>query len=313
MVPPMSLDRGFRSRALGRVCCVLAWGSVSSGCGPTAGAVDGETSAGTSAAEESASSTLSSASESSATTEAEPCSEIWDGNLVICDDDCVGDAIPSSSVQQLQNVGVVTGRITVIRSDLIDLQALSCLRSAGAILVSDNENLASLAGLEGVVELPGTDDSSGISIRANPALESLAGLDSLHEISGIELEENNALARLDLNHVETLGSLYLGTCAMSTSRESRAEGDNPSLTALDGFDALQSLGKLSVSGQSGLVSLERLRELAERGVELGDADFHLNQNLDISEIDAFMAAAGITGTVCGNQGDDAVCMCPPVD
>lgn len=240
----------------------------------------------------------------------EPCSEVYDGDLAVCAHDCVSWAV--SDADTLRNIRVVTGRLTIVRTDLVDLRAFECLEEiGGGLSIQQNSKLQNLVGLgklryQGQPEAP---SARGIVIYDNPLLESLEGLTSLQETYAFDIRNNASLARLGLSQIERVNGLYLGWCSAARVGSS-TEGDNPSLTTLDGFDSLVSLKTLSVSGQSGLTSITRLRELAESGVDFVETDFYLNPNLDTAEIDAFVDAAGSFGTVCENAGDDTICMCP---
>jgi hypothetical protein len=258
-----------------------------------------------------------SSSESSSGTFTEPCSEVYEGDLVVCSESesCVDYAI--SDPELLRNVGIVTGRLVVTRSDLEDFSVFECLREVGGGLgISFNDKLRSLAGADRLERIGTQAPQSGLLIvLRNAVLESVDGLDALAEVDGVTIEENAALVRVGLDHLERInGSLYLGWCVSQPFSEmSNAGGNNPSLTGLDGFASLVAMGSLYVSGQSALVSIDRLQEMAEAGVEFGDANFHINPNLDTADIESFMSAAGIGGQVCENLGDDTPCACPATD
>jgi hypothetical protein len=299
-------------RVAKRVVGSLALATVA--CGPAPGTNASGTS-GESSSEGVTSTMGGSSSESSTGTSTEPCSEVYEGDLVVCSENCVDYAI--SDPEFLRNVGTVTGRLYVVRSDLEDLSAFECLREVGGGLdISFNDKLRSLAGADRLERIGTQAPQSGLLIvLGNAVLESVDGLDALAEVDGVIIDENVALVRVGLDHLERInGSLYLGWCVSQPFSEmSNAGGANPSLTSLDGFASLVSMGSLFVSGQSALVSIDRFQEMAEAGVEFGDANFHINPNLDTSDIESFMSAAGITGQVCENLGDDTPCNCPATD
>jgi hypothetical protein len=198
-----------------------------------------------------------------------PCSEVYEGDLNFCNYDCSTEA--TSDVESVRNIGTITGRLAIIRTDFVDLEAFGCIEDVEGLVIHENSELRTLAGLGRLRDTQGT-DQRGIRISENPRLESLDGLVSLREVAYLEVAFNDALTSLSLNHVEHIGELKLGQCGDTGGGPSNAQGDNPSLAALDGFDSLVSLTTLSVSGQNSLASLDRLREIAEDGVEFTQTD-----------------------------------------
>lgn len=255
------------------------------------------------------STTTAMASES--TTKAGPCAEVWEGDLGVCMENCLDTA--TSDVDLVRGIRRITGRLAIVRSDLVDLGAFECLEEVGGLKFAQNDALESLAGLEQLqtigADLP-EDEPSRISVRENPVLESLAGLQSLVQVDMLFVNDNALLTSVGVPQLEELGGVYLGACGQISSTGSTALGDNPSLTALSGFDSLTTLDHVGIAGQNSLTSLDYLVDLVDSGVSITTADFRLNENLDIVEIEAFMAASGATGDVCGNAGDEVVCMCP---
>lgn len=297
---------------------------ISTACGPDYaddGQAEGSSAAGTGGGS-SGSSTWSASGEgasSDSTTESEPCSEVFEGDLVICGEnreDCGSDPVLDTEIGELARVGVVTGNLYIIGTTLSDVGGLACLTGVHGeygIKVRENPDLVSLAGLERLEKV------AGMSFSYNSRLGSLSGLASLREIGYVGLYGNDSLSAIELDSVERLDNLYLGTypdiaCPQGEFIDQGYEyDDNPSLTSLDGLDALESLGYLTVSGQSGLVSIDALVALAEAGTQFGQTDFTLNDKLDVSEIETFVAAAGSFGNVCGNLGDPNRCACAGPD
>jgi hypothetical protein len=244
------------------------------------------------------------------------CSQVHEGDLVVCTHSCSLRAIPDAEIDLLRNISVVTGKLHIVRTDLVDLSAFECLEEADDIHIVDNQNLESLHGLNNVRRIARQGKSNdwdwkGIKVYSNPRLRSLDGLDSLREVPDLGIHLNESLNKLNLNQIEHIGRLELGWCGRNSQlTEATGHGDNPSLTALDGLDSLASIEKLSVAGQSNLTSIARLTELAQRGVQFTQVEFHVNERLERADIDAFMNTAGATGTVCGNGGDDTPCPCP---
>ena len=292
---PAPRDRG-RGVSVAVVAVQLA------ACGPAAGPAQGGTASGTGGGAETGSSGLS-ASETSAdgTTEEDPCVEVIEGDYRVNFD----------GLDALRHVRKVTGRLSFISNEAEDLSALACLEEVGGLFIASNAKLRSLEGLDRLTSVSGVllAPSGLISIVANPALETLAGLESLREVGQVFVHENPVLTSVNLDHVERIGDLSLGGCVMDSST-SFTDGDNPSLTSIEGFASLQSVGVLSINGQSSLTSIAGLQALAERGVSFDVAEFRFNPSLDVAEIDAFIAASGASPHVCV-PGDEETCMCPP--
>lgn len=284
---------------------VVAFGSA--GCGPEANeTADGSAATTATTATTTKSSSSSAAVDSGSSTGSAPCSVVHEGDLHV---------ETGSDDLYLQDVRVVTGRL-IISGNRATLEALRCLEEVGeGLVIFQTHNLLSLAGLENLRSVGRAEgaEATGVGITLNDSLTTLAGLDSLREVSYLVIYDNASLATLGLTNLERIGDLSIGGCNTDPSGTPFSFGDNPSLTALDGFDSLVSLTTLTITGQSGLTSLARLRELAESGVEFTRTHFKLNENLDIAEIQAFMAAAGSAGDVCQHAEEGDVCMCPPAD
>ncbi len=246
------------------------------------------------------------------------CTEVVEGDLEITD---------ASDFEWLRTVREVTGQVQI--RDLAvaeDLSMLSCLDVVGdGLLVIGTDTVRSLHGLERL-RFVGTWPDGLIFVEANAALETLAGLDGLEEIGTIRVWDNPNLSRLEVNAVKRLGNLMLGwvECVPpGVGGVAIPRGDNPKLTEIDGFEALESGALFGVYGQSGLVSLTRIVELSklreaeqlkQPSNENISGTFELNSALPLSEINEFYAVRGLfppysVGLVCGNKDDPNVCEC----
>ena len=212
-----------------------------------------------------------------------------DGNLQI------GEA---TDIDALRDVGGVTGWLAVSGTNFADLEFLSCLELVGGNLsIRNNSQLRDLRGLEQVRAL-----DEGLFIAGNDALEKLGALESLETIGHITLMSNPRLVDIGLPALRSTRRLTIGSC---DDFDDDGHGNNASLAHIGDFPALESLRDISISGQTSVVSLSPLVALAERGVEIGGAEFRANPLLSAAEIDAFAAAAGITPeVVCENLDDD---------
>jgi len=92
------------------------------------------------------------------------------------------------------NCSVVNGFLRIAGSDITNLDGFSGLTLAGALWVTYNDALESIAGL---MNLTSVDDFGGLQIVGNPALESLAGLENLTSVvHDISIADNDALESL---------------------------------------------------------------------------------------------------------------------
>ncbi len=247
----------------------------------------------------------------SESTTGEPCGVVHDGELRIDE---------TTDLTMVEPVRVVQGGLIVIGLAASDLQVLSCLEEVeGDVRIIDNTGLVTLAGLDRLREIRADDGDAGIGnliIAGNPLLQSLVGLDQLETVQALRLEDNTVLASIGLPSLATIEhGIRLGGCSggeVGDDTPASASGDNPLLTGLDGLDALQQVGGLWIHGQQALVSLARLRELAEAGTEFAaPVEIGLNPLLPTSEITSFADAAGLDTVVACQNADDAVaCACP---
>jgi hypothetical protein len=233
----------------------------------------------------------------------------------------------SRSVQKLE--------ILTIRNNpaLLDLDALSGLStdvSSGATLlaISGNDKLTSIAGLGDFVN--GAQPNLVLRISENPELASLAGLDGVVELNTLELTDlptidelqglagltratNISIARNSgLSTLHGLGALSMVTGELQIGHcGSQAPNSNASLTSLAGLDVLASVFALRISGNEALVSIDSLASLA--GSEMSIVNIQRNPELPIAEVQAFLASVTVTGSVetCENQNEAEPCDCVP--
>jgi len=214
------------------VCAALLTTACGPDLRPIAGEGDGSGNEGDGSGNEGGSSSTGVPSE---------CTEVVEGDLEITD---------ASDFEWLRTVREVTGHVRV--QDLTiaeDLSMLSCLEVAGGGLwAQDTKSLRSLRGV-GRLRSVGTWPDGVVRVDGNLALETLAGLDGLEEIGTIRVWDNPNLSRLEVNAVKRLGNLMLGwvECVPpGVGGVAMPRGDNPKLTEIDGFEALES-GALSSS------------------------------------------------------------------
>jgi hypothetical protein len=113
----------------------------------------------------------------------------------------------------------------------------------GNLVISSNQTLGTLNGLENLVSV------GGVFIQSNPSLESLAALSNLTEVDGIlSVVGNNALTSLNgLNGITTAGSFGVIS--------------NQSLTSIDAMQSLSTVGRLVISNNISLNSIAALSNI----------------------------------------------------
>ena len=105
------------------------------------------------------------------------------------------------------------GTLTVMTSKLVDFTGLENLTKVSRLRIEGSENLLTLEGLNGLVEITG--DNSGhnmLWIRYNPTLQNLNGLESLRTIgkedyhTNVSISGNPSLQNIDgLQKLTTIG------------------------------------------------------------------------------------------------------------
>jgi hypothetical protein len=196
-----------------------------------------------------------------------------------------------------QKCFTVAGDVEVIGSDLTDLEPLIYLRQANVLRIQGNPELRTLAGLDGVqvlqhVEIdnnPMLGDVSGLSrtdsvarvtISKNPQLVSLEGLRSLREVGagGMAIIDNDGLDELtDFEALERVeGPLRVAS--------------NSGLRSLQTFRRLDSVGKLEVTGNTGL-------ERVGFNVTSVGGDLVISDNRDMIEIAGFGDLETVAGSL----------------
>lgn len=156
---------------------------------------------------------------------------------------CTGESIEGSiriqseaDLQQLRGATSITGHLEISDSDLVCLDALSCLTEVGGTLrIQNNVELRSTAGLGALASLGDEQrHSKGLIITGNPQLEVLEGMPIEVFRGSLLLWRNESLESLDA----FLGMQALGTLSVQ---------DNPALTSLQSLHGLASLEECNVT------------------------------------------------------------------
>ena len=174
---------------------------------------------------------------------------------------CLPDGICFSTQAQIDSFQVnypgcieIDGDVTISGDDITNLNGLNILTSFnGNLLISENNSLISLEGLENVRSIGGqlSVNHFALIISRNDALVDMSGLNGLNWIGGgLHLFRNQSLT--DLVGIDSLttigGDLWLES--------------NNYLTALTGLESLISIGgSLVIDGYNGLESLAALENL----------------------------------------------------
>ena len=135
--------------------------------------------------------------------------------------------------------------------DSADLSGLSCIEQTGGLVISDNESLSSLDGLESLQLVEGS-----VSIQENTLLSDISGLGGLTEIDEALIVEDNPVLP-DLSGLASLATVSGGLTLTA----------NTSLTHI-GLSALEEIGKVSISSCEGLEEINALTSLTTVAREL---------------------------------------------
>lgn len=195
----------------------------------------------------------------------------------------------------------VPGTLEIRTADLLDLQPFKYLREVNNLVVQDNAQLRTMAGLdhvrvvkriqidnnpllEEVVGLEGTEVLEHLTITKNPLVISLAGLRQLKQvgIAGMELRENGGPA--DMQDFESLGRI-------DGSLQIR---DNSGMRSLHNTRPLDAVGDLVITGNR---TLERLK----LEVTAINGSLTVSYNEALTVFDGFRRLATMTGDLTVEQ------------
>jgi hypothetical protein len=196
-----------------------------------------------------------------------------------------------------QKCFVVAGEVSVVGTDLTDLEALAFLRQAKILRIRDNEQLRSLSGLD---QVKVTDT---LEIDNNPMLEDLNGLDRTDVVARVTINKNSSL--IDLGGLRSLrevgaGGLLIGANDNLDNLDQletleRIEGAfkierNGSLRDLATYRRLESVGELVISQNRGLPELRLNVAAVQRNILITD-------NSELLKLSAFSDLQTVGGNV----------------
>ena len=177
----------------------------------------------------------------------------------------IGTSDRITSLAPLSSLTEVVGDLSIMHTDLVDLDGLQGLKSVNHLRLHYNPNLTSieaLSGLENISALTppigvGWDNYAGITISSCEALTNLEGLQNLSTVNSILIRQNFALE--NLNGLRGLTNVT-GIFSLDT---------NIALSSLSGLSNLNSVGQdFKIKACHTLVSLEGLQNLSNVGMEL---------------------------------------------
>jgi len=163
---------------------------------------------------------------------------------------------------------ILEGEVIINGDDITNLNGLSVLTSiAGNLIITENNILTSLAGLEGLTSI------GNIGISGNIALNNLTGLEGLTSVGNIEIWGNIALTS------------FTGLDNVTSITDGLSIGDNDALTSLTGLANLTSIGGfLSIIDNNALTSLTGLDNID--GGSITDLHIQYNFSLSICEVES---------------------------
>ncbi|HEX6276949.1 MAG TPA: hypothetical protein VFZ53_28105 [Polyangiaceae bacterium] len=166
---------------------------------------------------------------------------------------------------------------------LTNVTALSGVTSVVASLsVSNNSELTSLEGLDGLVE------TSSVTIAGNALLAALDGLTELEQAMAITIASNAAIAEVSLPGLLGAGSLSITS--------------NPALETV-ALPLLASAENLTIAGNAELTSVGTLSELTDVGLLVIAGNVKLPQ-CSVDALDARLMACDMS---CGGNDTSATC------
>ncbi len=145
------------------------------------------------------------------------------GDHVVVTRDCPGDLEVATLAQlaAISDCRSIDHTLTIYQFEGSNVDALSHLESVGGLVVLDNRNLKSLAGLRNLQEIGGT-TSATAQIASNPALSTL-GLNSLKRVpEGMVIYDNVSLSSCAVQRV--VGQLEAGTIFEGNNKGEPVEG-----------------------------------------------------------------------------------------
>ena len=157
---------------------------------------------------------------------------------------------------------ILEGEVIINGDDISNLNGLSVLTSiAGNLTITENNNLTSLTGLEGLTSV------GNIEIWDNVSLTSLTGLEGLISVGNVEIWGNIVL------------SSFTGLDNVTSITGGLAIGNNQALISMMGLDNVTSIGgELSIIDNSTLTSLTGLDNINGGSI----INLHIQYNFSLS-------------------------------
>jgi hypothetical protein len=142
--------------------------------------------------------------------------------------------------------------------NLVTISGFTSLESVGNLHINTNDLLVDISGLGSLSRVGYLYGSGALRISRNSSLSSLAALSALQTVNGyIQITENSALTNL------------VGLDGLSAVPRSVTIRDNDALTSLDGMSALTTIGEmLMISQNDALIDLSGCNGLTHVGTDL---------------------------------------------
>jgi hypothetical protein len=182
------------------------------------------------------------------------CSEVF-GNLRI-EDAAISD------LHDLASLRTVHGALVVTRNEeLTNLHGLEHLEAVSHLELSDNPQLRSMSELSALRQAP------TVLIRNNPELESVRGLEGLERVESLALINDGIIQTAGLDHLRLIGELTVS--------------DNPKLISLGGLNGVESARAVHIKNNRLLCAqLGLLPQLSEVSEAL-----ELSSNASVSKLE----------------------------
>lgn len=204
-----------------------------------------------------------------------------------------------------------TFAINIQACPIKSLAGLGRLAHLNSLSIRDCEAFESMAGLYGIVVMPGS-----ISISNCAILTNFNGLESLYSVSGLHLADNPALEKVSAGSTLTkVDQLYFQNCPKLTniqglenlSEVSSLGISNTGLSNLDHLAAISSLSSLSISGNAELINIAGLSSVKSPltyGRIINNANL---SNCAVQAICTFLAQPDAGGAQLLISGNKAAC------
>jgi hypothetical protein len=197
------------------------------------------------------------------------------------------DAFPAS-----HGCTTIKGLLSISGNDITDLTPLSIIDSVGSLYITNNANLQSLHGLEGIIAVGHVCPCiyPGLTIDNNAKLSNIDGLSGIASIGGLVKITNNAvLTNINgLSHLTRLGD------GVDYAEQSIVIENNPMLSTLAGFSNVSgTVGQIDINNNDALTNLNGLQNITS----IAGYGLSLMGNSSLTDISALSRVTDVGGAV----------------